>query len=653
MAEAVVVRDRQALSRCRQVLDAQHVEGVRFLVLADCPRAPATVERPPLPQGVSGPVRQYIRTAPDYQPLVNWLLNDSWIVEDLDRLLATGVVPQGRMVSTRGDRWDRRSWRFNGRGELEVAGMGRRRLGRKQRWEEATSTRQSVEAQFSRLEADARQAEQEWQSLLSRQEVAKGALSHVAPNLQKLQSQVRELTDETARVHEEQQALDLEIQELATQRQELRASLTAAQQAAEEAQARQQSIERSLADAQSARETTGGHQQQLLIARAQAEATTQSLTERAEAMQARRREVETDRAHLAEQLETISRQSREALARAKELEQQLLAHQQGREQAQAQRGQSAAEVQRVEQRLREEETQRDQLLPQLLAVEQEMSSLMQRIHEQGQQVSERSFRRSRLVERLRELYQIDEATLDAEVRTEAPPLEEGGRMQMQEQAQKLRERLEGMGPVSLGSVEEYDALKRRQDFLQTQQQDLIQARDDLKASITRINRTARTQFREIFAKIKQEFQHYFSRLFGGGQADLILLDEEDVLESGIDIVARPPGKRLQSISLLSGGERALTAIALLFALFKVRPSPFCVLDEIDAPLDEANVDRFTKVLEEFLELSQFILVTHNKKTITKADSLYGVTMQQAGVSKFLSAKLTGADGAPQNPAKTA
>ena len=172
------------------------------------------------------------------------------------------------------------------------------------------------------------------------------------------------------------------------------------------------------------------------------------------------------------------------------------------------------------------------------------------------------------------------------------------------------------------------------------QQDLMQARDDLKASITQINRTARSQFRETFERIKQEFQHYYARLFNGGEANLLLMDEEDVLESGIDIVARPPGKRLQSISLLSGGERALTAVALLFALFKVRPSPFCILDEIDAPLDEANVDRFTRVLEEFLELSQFILVTHNKKTITKADSIYGVTMEEPGISKILSAKLT-------------
>ncbi|MBI3320972.1 MAG: chromosome segregation protein SMC, partial [Candidatus Omnitrophica bacterium] len=219
--------------------------------------------------------------------------------------------------------------------------------------------------------------------------------------------------------------------------------------------------------------------------------------------------------------------------------------------------------------------------------------------------------------------------------------------------QKLRAKLEGIGPVSLGSVEEYDELKRRLEFLQTQQQDLIKARDDLKTSITQINRTARAQFRETFERITQEFKHYYGRLFNGGEANLILMDQEDVLESGIDIVARPPGKRLQSISLLSGGERALTAVALLFALFKVRPSPFCILDEIDAPLDEANVDRFTRVLEEFLSLSQFILITHNKKTITKADSLYGVTMEEPGISKILSAKLTTGEGAPASAAPVA
>jgi len=494
----------------------------------------------------------------------------------------------------------------------------------------------------NQLDAEAKSADAQWQTLLQQQESAKGELTHLSPTLQKLNTQASQLAHEAQRLEEERQALELETQDLTSQRGELSASLSAAGGAVEEAQNRQQAIERALSDAQAARETTEGRQQQLLLAKAQVEASLQSITERLTALQARRQELESDRAHLAQQSETKARQRQENIVRAEDLERQLQGHQQEQERLKAERLRLDAEVERMSQALQAEETKRNQALPQLLAVEQQLLTLTQQIQEHGQQLSERGFRRSRLLERLRELYQIDEAALQAEqaASVEAQPMTQEQRGEITDQVQKLRSKLEGMGPVSLGSVEEYDELKRRLDFLQTQQQDLLQARDDLKTSIVQINKAARTQFRETFERITQEFKHYYTRLFNGGEANLILMDEEDVLECGIDIVARPPGKRLQNISLLSGGERALTAIALLFALFKVRPSPFCILDEIDAPLDEANVDRFTRVLEEFLTLSQFILITHNKKTITRADSLYGVTMQEPGISKILSAKLS-------------
>jgi chromosome segregation protein len=646
LADSIVVRDRQALDRCRRVLHAQALESCRFLVLADCPSMAASMEQPK-GQQVSAAVSQLVRTDPVYEPLVRWLLNDSWLVEDFERLLKETNRPHGRFVSMRGDRWDRRSWRF----KTSHSAISRR-MGRKQRWEQARQTLTSLEDALRQLEADATAAEAAWQTALARQESSKGELTHLAPSLQKLTSQLAQLAHEDQRLEAEQQALELEAQDLVAQREQVRASSRLAQQSVQEAQTRQELIERALSDAQAAREAAEQRQQQLLVAKAQREASLQSVTERLNALAARRQELESDRAQVAQQLEAKSRQRQEDRARAEELARQLEDHQQQQQQLTAERQQLDAEVERIAQAVRAEEAKRDHALPQLLAVEQQLATLNQQIQERAQQLAEREFRRARLFERLRELYQIDEATLQAEqaASMDAQALTDEQRTQMADHVQKLRAKLEGMGPVSLGSVEEYDELKRRLEFLQTQQQDLVQARDDLKTSIVQINKAARSQFRETFERITQEFKHYYTRLFSGGEANLILLDEEDVLECGIDIVARPPGKRLQNISLLSGGERALTAIALLFALFKVRPSPFCILDEIDAPLDEANIDRFTRVLEEFLSLSQFILITHNKKTITRADSLYGVTMQEAGVSTILSAKLS--NGERSSPSST-
>jgi chromosome segregation protein len=158
-------------------------------------------------------------------------------------------------------------------------------------------------------------------------------------------------------------------------------------------------------------------------------------------------------------------------------------------------------------------------------------------------------------------------------------------------------------------------------------------------TIRKINRETRQMFLDTFTRVSEEFRIYFRMLFGGGEAQLVLLDPENVLESGVDIIARPPGKKRQNISLLSGGEKTLTAIALIFGVFKVNPSPFCVLDEIDAALDESNVGRYSYLLKDFSKIAQFIVITHNKKTIESANVLYGITMQETGVSKVVSVKL--------------
>ena len=171
----------------------------------------------------------------------------------------------------------------------------------------------------------------------------------------------------------------------------------------------------------------------------------------------------------------------------------------------------------------------------------------------------------------------------------------------------------------------------------------MNAKAELLEVIAKINNTTRVLFAETFAKIKVNFQEMFTELFGGGKADLILTDESDPLESGIEIIAKPPGKQLQSITLLSGGEKTMTAVSLLFSIYMVKPSPFCVLDEMDAPLDESNINRFIKILDRFVAQSQFVVISHNKKTIARADALYGVTMEEHGVSRLVGVKFTRRD----------
>jgi chromosome segregation protein len=203
----------------------------------------------------------------------------------------------------------------------------------------------------------------------------------------------------------------------------------------------------------------------------------------------------------------------------------------------------------------------------------------------------------------------------------------------------LKGKIDRLGPVNMMAIEQYDELETRHTFLTTQRKDLVDSIAQTSEAIKRIDETTRARFTEAFTAIQANFQGTFSTLFGGGRAGLTLLDENDPLESGIEIVASPPGKRLQSVMLLSGGEKALTAIALMFAIFKYKPSPFCLLDEIDAPLDDANVSRFVDMLRGMLDHTQFILITHNRRTMEIANRLYGVTMEEPGVSKLISVQL--------------
>ena len=222
----------------------------------------------------------------------------------------------------------------------------------------------------------------------------------------------------------------------------------------------------------------------------------------------------------------------------------------------------------------------------------------------------------------------------------------------------LKRKLDGMGPVNLDAIEEYDELIERFDFTRGQHDDLVNSKQKLMEIIDRINTESEKLFKQTFNTVAKNFREMFQRLFGEkGKADLVLQDEENPLECGIEVIAKPPGKKLQSITLMSGGERSMTAVALLFSIYMVKPSPFCVLDELDAPLDESNIGRFLKVLDAFIDQSQFIIVTHSKRTMERADVMYGVTMEEFGVSKPVGMRLAkekeGASGGEQTAAQKA
>lgn len=262
------------------------------------------------------------------------------------------------------------------------------------------------------------------------------------------------------------------------------------------------------------------------------------------------------------------------------------------------------------------------------------------------QYAEAKMRKANLLDRCASEYG---ATPDDISRHPEPawPTERPDRETLDAMIADLRARIEAMGPVNLVAIEEYQELEERHTFLTNQQDDLFKAKDQLMEMIRKINITTSEMFMATFAAVNENFQSMFRDLFNGGTAKLVLMDAGDVLESGIDIIARPPGMKLQSVSLLSGGQRTMTAVALLFAIYMIKPSPFCMLDELDAALDESNIMRFVKVLEGFIAQSQFIVITHNRKTIAAANVLYGVTMEESGISKVVSMRFTEYEANPK------
>lgn len=352
-------------------------------------------------------------------------------------------------------------------------------------------------------------------------------------------------------------------------------------------------------------------------------------------------------------LEQVQRNLEEFCSRQAALLQQV-------EEWQAQKDRYAADNQRLDQEaaaadrrseaLSAEMEEREKCCQRLRArvaeIEQELQQRRQELNELRDRKTTFEVQMARLESELAHLKESCRSELQVEIEAlggeELPPLNAEELAAAEDHYRQLRTRIENLGPINMMALEEYDEAKQRHDFLETQRQDLLDSIRDTTRAIEEIDAITRQQFAEAFEAINAHFQETFERLFGGGQGLLRLTEAEDSSEAGVEIVAQPPGKRLQNVLLLSGGEKALTALALLLAIFRYKPSPFCVLDEVDAPLDDANIGRFTRMVEEMSRDTQFILITHSKKTMNIASVLYGVTMQEPGISKILSVKFNGA-----------
>ncbi|MGB0124447.1 MAG: chromosome segregation protein SMC, partial [Silvibacterium sp.] len=406
----------------------------------------------------------------------------------------------------------------------------------------------------------------------------------------------------------------------------------------EQAEAGLSELQRSVEELRQAREEA---QQQA----AQVSAELAGLEERRRGAESAFARIDRMYSELAQRVAQIERQLASAAAeqqqRARENEQLAV----DGERLAAVREQALAEVTR----LTEEATQ---LRAQLAEMEGQLKTLRAETDALREARSERSARGATLAAELTHLEEtcvndlgVEAVALrgDAEIaRIEGEPL-----VAEDEACRGLKQKLEAMGPVNMMALEEYKETAQRHEFLETQRKDLLDSIENTQATIKEIDQISYAKFNEAFARINENFSMTFGQLFGGGQAFMRLTDEENAADSGIDIVAQPPGKKLQNVLLLSGGEKALTALSLLVGIFQYQPSPFCVLDEVDAPLDESNVGRLADMLRGMSATTQCIIVTHSKRMMTAADLIYGVTMQEPGVSKIVSVRMGGAERASE------
>ncbi len=576
--------------------------------------------------GVLGRADRFVETTPQHARLVRRLLGHTWVVEKLTHALALAKAagPETRFVTLAGEL-------LTGDGTL-VAGPRLGAAGLISRRSELRALRQQIED----LEAHIRQSE-----------AAVSVLDSQVAQQEQRSSALATAYQQASGNASEQRVRVLTAQERLTQ---LEAQRLQIQQELNAAEARHTSAGESL---ESARNTLSALEAELATLEAEIATAGREVLELDETRQGQHRQTTADQVELAkheERLENLhtrlkqfQNDQHERRRAIEESQQQLtLCHDRQRESTFAilaaeselahlylHKEDLAREASAVIAAREKKRAWRGELSQRVQVLRSQARKLEEELHGKELAAGQLRLERTSLASRLRDDYGIELAELE-HVPTDE---EKHAREEVDQEIADLRRKINNIGSVNLDALGELDELETRFNTLSSQYNDLSSAKASLEQIITKINADSRRLFSATLETVRAHFQELFRKLFGGGMADIVLEDNVDILDSGIDIVARPPGKELRSISLLSGGEKTLTCVAMLLAIFRSRPSPFCVLDEVDAALDEANIERFVGVLKEFLTWTQFVVVTHSKKTMACASTLYGVTMQESGVSK--------------------
>ena len=611
---AVVVRDWEAVRAVQQWRrDREEADGLILLPVDPGPGgdAPGGDE---LPAGVEveGAAEAWVRA----------LLGGVRVADD-DGDLRPGSEPWARADGTGQDGL--------GAVRLGTPGSGQGVLRRRAELRDARSELEEMEERRATLEAELEERRETLSESTARRDEAADALEEAERRGRRLESRREAAEHRLERARGERDEAERRIGELEEaleearrERREKSSSLEEARREHEEAEEAAAEARGELMQAESALEEASDVLQERELEIARRESAVERARERMESTAGALEELSERR----QRLEDEAREKRDAIEEARgeaEESQDAVADLLER------RSELEEELREQEEEIREMRGELDEEESWLREARKEERQQSERRHELELEIAELRGKRSSIRERIEGEW--DEPFEDLRERVEPP--ESGGPAEWSEQLEEVKRDLHRLGPVNLLAAEEYREERERLDFLEEQRDDLLEARDDLHESIERINDAAATAFRETFDEIRGNFQRTFDTLFEGGDCDVWLEDPDDPLDSAIEISASPGGKTTQRIHLLSGGERALTALALVFGIYLAKPSPFCIMDEVDAPLDETNVGRFTAMLERFKEDTQFVVITHNPRTIAEADWIYGVTMQEPGVSSVV------------------